>query len=342
MVDPETPLRLGSVLVPGRLFLAPMAAYTSWPFRRICRRFGAALVTTEVVKAREVIRGIEATRGLLRFRDDEHPIAAQILSADPGEAAEATRILLQMGFDLVDLNCGCPKRRIVSDGLGGGLMASPERIGEIVAAMARVAEGRVTVKLRAGLDRGNVTAIEAARRAEDAGAVAICIHPRFARGASSLQPDWSLIAAVRSAVRVPTVGNGGIRRPEDAVRLFEMTGCDAIALGQAAIGRPWIFRDIATLIHSGRQPTAPTHEEILSLLLEHYDGLTDHHGELRGTVMMRKQSCHYAKRLRNGRDFNRAVARARSRAEFLEAANRWLGAAASPAPTGQFEQHPEG
>jgi len=338
-LDPARPLLIGSVTVPGRLFLAPMAAYTSWPFRRICRRFGAALVTTEVAKAREIVRGVEATRAMLTFRDDEHPIAAQILSADPDEAAEAAAVLLEMGFDLVDLNCGCPKRRIVSDGLGGGLMASPERIGHIVGAMARVAEGRVTVKLRAGLDRGTATALEAARRAEAAGAVAVCLHPRFARGASSLDPHWSLIAAVKEAVSIPVIGNGGVRRPNDAVRLFEETGCDAVAIGQAAVGRPWIFRQITTLVRSGRPCPAPSHDEMVAVILEHYDGLTAHHGERRGTAMMRKQSCHYAKRLRNGRQFNESVTRASSRGEFLGAVDRWLRAAPSPGAPGDVGGH---
>ena len=315
---------IGAVAVEGRAFLAPMAAYTSWPFRRICRRMGAALVTTEVFKARDLLRKIAATFHIIARRPDERPIAAQMLSADPGEAAEATAALGEMGFDLVDLNCGCPKRRIVSDGLGGGLMGSPGRIERVVAAMVQRSSVPVTVKLRAGPVRGEVTAVEAARRAEGAGASALCVHPRFSQGASSLPPDWSIIAGVKEAVSVPVIGNGGIRRAEDAVRMFAETRCDAVAVGQAAMGAPWIFRQIEGLLATGRMPPAPSHEEILGIVLEHYEGLVAHHGERGGTIMMRKQSCHYARHLRNGRSFNQAVLHASSTREFMAAVDYWL------------------
>ncbi len=317
-------MHIGSVEISGRAFLAPLAAYTSWPFRRICRRLGAALATTEVFKARELLRGIEATFQIIAYQQDEHPLAVQMLSADPGEAGEATAMLCEMGFDLIDLNCGCPKRRVVSDGVGGGLMASPERIGEVVAGMVRSSTVPVTVKLRAGLERGKVTVVEAAQRAEAAGAAAICVHPRFSQGASSLPPDWSLIARVKDAVSVPVVGNGGIRHPHDALRMFEQTGCDAVAIGQAAMGKPWIFRQITALLATGEVAPVPTHEEILEILLEHYRGLVAHHGEKRGTIMMRKQSCHYAKHLQNGREFNQAVIRISTSDEFMQAADYWL------------------
>lgn len=309
-----------------------MAAYTSWPFRRLCRRMGAALVTTEVFKARELLRGIEATNALIAYRPDEHPIAGQMLTADPHEAAETAERLAARGFDLVDLNCGCPKRRIVSNGLGGGIMASPERIGAVVAAMVKRVAVPVTVKLRSGPKRGVITAVEAARRATDAGAAAVCLHPRFSEGASSLPPDWSLIAEVKRAVSVPVIGNGGIRHPEDAMRMFAETGCDAVAIAQGAIGRPWIFRQIAEMLRTGEKSPEPSHEEILALLIEHYEGAVEHYGEKRGTIMMRKQSCHYAKRLLNGRRFNEAVVHASTREEFMAAVNRHLrGDPATPA-----------
>ena len=285
---------------------------------------GAALVTTEVFKARELLRNVPATFQLLTAKPDEHPIAAQMLTADADEAAEAVGAVCKMGFDLLDLNCGCPKHRIVADGLGGGMMEDPARIERVVAAMVKAAGSPLTVKFRAGPARGRVTAIEAARRAEDAGAAALCLHPRFSRGASSLPPDWGLIAAVKRAVSVPVIGNGGIHHPEDAIRMFRETGCDAVAVGRAAIGKPWIFRQINALLRTGTLPPTPRQEEILSILLEHYDGLVAHHGEKRGTIMMRKQSCHYARQLVNGRCFNEAVIRASTRSEFMAAVERWL------------------
>lgn len=310
---------IAGVEIPGRLFLAPMAAYTGWPFRRICRRFGAAMATAEVVKARDVLRGVEATLQVLHFKADERPIAAQVLAAAPEEAGDAAGRLGEMGFDIVDLNLGCPKRRVMSDGMGGALMEWPERVERIVAQMRRRATTPVTVKMRTGRFKGKPTAVEMARRCEGAGAAAICLHPRPAEGAATAPPDWRVIAEVRRAVAIPVVGNGGIHSAGDVARMFRETGCDAVAIGQAAIGRPWIFRQAAALLDSGRETSPPAESEILETLLEHYRGLVIQHGERRGTIMMRKQSCHYAKHLRNGRAFNAAVIKASSVAEYMDA-----------------------
>jgi len=315
---------IGGVKIPGRVFLAPLAAYTSWPFRRICRRLGAALVAAEVVKARELVKKIPATLHYIGFKPDEHPIAGQFMSCDPAEAGEAAAIMSELGFDLVDLNMGCPKRRVVADGMGGALMESPERGEAVARAMCRQSKVPVTVKMRAGRRRGEVTAIEMAKRCEAAGAAAICLHPRFAEGASSLPPDWSLIAKVKKALSVPVVGNGGIRTPADAKRMFEETGCDAVMIGEASFGRPWIFRQITALMETGVEAPTPSQAEMLEIFLEHYEGLVQHHGEKRGTIMMRKQSYHYAKHFVNGKSFNREVIHLSTREEFLAAVDRWL------------------
>jgi nifR3 family TIM-barrel protein len=317
-------MRIGSVEIPGRIFLAPLAAYTGWPFRRICRRFGAALVTTEVVRARELLRSVPATLQVLEFQPDEHPIAGQLLAADPAEAGEGAARLGELGFDLVDLNCGCPKRRVLGDGMGGALMASPEQVERIVAHMVRRAKTPVTVKMRSGRFRDQPTAVEMARRCEGAGAAAVCVHPRPAEGAAASPPDWRVIAEVKRAVSIPVTGNGGVHTPADVARMFRETGCDAVAVGQAALGRPWIFRQAAALLDEGREPPPPSQAEILAALLEHYRGLIAHQGERRGTISMRKQSCHYAKHLARGKAFNLAVIRASSQKEFMDTVAEYL------------------
>jgi nifR3 family TIM-barrel protein len=317
-------MRIGSLEIPGRIFLAPLAAYTSWPFRRICRRFGAALVTTEVVKAEPLLMAVPATLELLEYKPDEHPIAGQILACDPAEAGDAAARLGEMRFDIVDLNCGCPKRRVLFDGMGGALMSSPELVERIVAQMVRRARTPVTVKMRSGRLKGKPTAVEMARRCEAAGAAALCVHPRPAEGAASAPPDWRVIADVKRAVSIPVTGNGGIHTPADVARMFHETGCDAVMVGQAAMGRPWIFRQAAALLEGVEEPPQPSQEEIRAALIEHYRGLVAHQGERRGTIAMRKQSCHYAKRLARGKEFNLAVIKASSEKEFMEAVDEYL------------------
>lgn len=321
-------MQIGSVQLAGNLTLAPMAAYTSWPFRRICRRFGAALVTTEVVKARELVRRMQATYDYISFKPDEHPIAGQFMSADPAEAADAAVVMNELGFDMVDLNCGCPKRRVLADGLGGAMMEFPEKIEKVVAAMVKASKVPVTVKMRAGRWKDEITAVDAARRCEAAGAAAVCLHPRLSEGAAVAPPDWALIAEVKRAVKIPVIGNGGIHLPADVLRMFRDTGCDAVAIGQAAVGRPWIFQQAAALIATGEVPPPPPAEEIRAILLEHYHGLVALHGERRGTMMMRKQSCHYAKALPNGKKFNMAVQKLSSQANYLAAVEEYLSGSA--------------
>jgi len=317
-------MRIASVEIPGRVFLAPLAAYTSWPFRRICRRFGAALVTSEVIKARDLLRGIPATLQVLEFKPDEHPIGGQLLAADPAEAGDGAARLGELGFDIVDLNCGCPKRRVLSDGMGGALMGSPEQVEKIVAQMVRRANRPVTVKMRAGRFKDRPTAVEMARRCEGAGAASLCVHPRPAEGAASAPPDWRIIAEVKRAVSIPVTGNGGVHTPADVARMFRETGCDAVAVGQAALGRPWIFRMAAALLDDGREIPPPSQAEIRAALLDHYRGLVEHQGERRGTISMRKQSCHYAKHLTHGKAFNLAVIHASSEKEFMDAVEEYL------------------
>lgn len=318
-------MQIGSVKLAGNLTLAPMAAYTSWPFRRICRRFGAALVTTEVVKARDLARRIPATLHVMTYQPDEHPIAGQIMSGDPAEAAAAVEVLNELGFDFIDLNCGCPKRRILSDGMGGALSESPESTEKIVAAMVARAKVPVTVKIRAGRFRGQVTAIELAKRAVGAGAIAVCVHPRFAEGAASLPPDWPIIGQVKRAVNVPVIGNGGVHTALDVSKMIQETGCDGVAIGQAAVGKPWIFHQAGELLRTGEVAPVPDQSVIRGILLEHYAGLVSLHGERRGTIMMRKQSCHYAKALLNGKKFNLAVTKISTTVDFMKAVEEYLG-----------------
>jgi tRNA-dihydrouridine synthase B len=208
--------------------------------------------------------------------------------------------------------------------MGGALMASPEQVERIVAQMVRRAKTPVTVKMRAGRFKGQPTAVEMARRCEGAGAAALCVHPRPAEGAAAAPPDWRVIAEVKRAVSIPVIGNGGIHTPADVARMFRETGCDAVAVGQAAIGRPWIFRQAAALLEDGREPPPPSQAEIRAALIEHYRGLVAHQGERRGTIAMRKQSCRYAKHLAGGKAFNLAVIQASSEKEFMDAVDAWL------------------
>jgi len=261
-------LQIGGVNLEQGLILAPMAGITDLSFRLIARRFGADLVTSEMVSAEGVLRGNASTRALLHTQPEERPLAVQLFGGEQRAIAEAARIVADQGVDIIDLNMGCAVPKVIRQGAGAALLLDPDRVGGMVAAVRQAVTAPVTVKIRSGWSREQINAPEVARRAEGAGADAVTVHPRTARQGFSGAADWDVIARVKAAVSIPVIGNGDVRRPEQVEKLRHLTGCDGVMIGRAAMGNPWIFRE-AKHLATGGISRRPSPGERFEVMLEH-------------------------------------------------------------------------
>jgi tRNA-dihydrouridine synthase B len=288
-------MRIDSVELDHPFVLAPLAGITDSPMRRLCRRLGAAMVWTEMVSAEGIIRGGEKTFDLLRFEAEERPIAFQIFGANPESMAGAAAAVARLGPDVLDVNAGCPARKVVRSGSGSGLMRDLGLLREIAAAVVEASSVPVTFKLRSGWDAESVNAVEAAKVLEGAGVAAVAVHPRTKAQGFSGSADWSVIREVVDEVGVPVIGSGDVKTPEDGLRMIEETSCEAVMIGRAAVGNPWIFSATTELARSGRVPDAPSLEEKLRLAVEHLELMVEHKGDRKGVFETRKHLVAYLK-----------------------------------------------
>jgi nifR3 family TIM-barrel protein len=245
---------IGNIQIAPATVLAPMAGVTDTVFRRFIRNLGGCgLIMTEFTSADGVLRAKDQkAKRYLHFYEDEHPISAQLFGSDPKVMAEAARMVQGLGFDLVDLNLGCPAKKVVKCNGGSGLLRDLPAIGKIFEAVRAAIKIPFTVKFRAGWDDENIICVELAKMAEDCGLCAVALHARTREQGYSGQARWEWIAAVKQAVKIPVIGNGDIRTPADACAIVAQTGCDAVMIGRTAPANPWIFRQIEQYNASGR------------------------------------------------------------------------------------------
>lgn len=277
-----------------RLLLAPMAGVSDEAFRTLCREQGADLTYTEMVSAKGLSYANEKTRHLLNLAQGEDQVAVQLFGHEPEVMADQARWVEQeMGEALayLDINMGCPARKIVSKGDGSALMKTPELAADIVRAVSSAVEHPVTVKFRRGWAEGDETCVEFARRMEDAGAAAVAVHGRFALQLYRGRADWDAIARVKEAVSIPVVGNGDVKCGADAVALVERTGCDAVMIARAAEGNPWVFAQCKAALAGVPEPPRPSVEERIALARRHARLLAQREG--RNIVRMRKHAMWY-------------------------------------------------
>lgn len=290
---------VGHIRLERPLLLAPMEDVTERPFRRLCRRYGADLVYTEFINSEGLIRAAARTRAKIDLADDEHPVGIQIYGNKLDSLVEAARVSEAAGPDLIDINFGCPARKVACKkagvGAGAGLLREPDLLIEITRAVVRAVSLPVTVKTRLGWDDGSIIIEDLARRLEDTGIAALTLHARTRSQGFKGQADWSWIARVKQAVRIPVVGNGDIREPADAARMFAETGCDAVMIGRGAMGNPWLFRRAREVLDGRPDPGPPTLEERVAVYLDLLDTSVTEKGEPRGVHEMRKFLSGYLK-----------------------------------------------
>jgi tRNA-dihydrouridine synthase B len=296
--------------------LAPMAGVTDTVFRRVIRGLGGCgLIMTEFTSAEGLSRQASRTLRYLYFAEDEHPISAQIFGAEPSVMAHAAGLSEELGFDFVDINLGCPAKKVVKCG-GSGLLRDLKQLEQVLRAVRAAIQIPLTIKIRAGWDDKSIVAVEVARMAEQCGVEAIAVHPRTRVQGYSGRADWSVIRAVRKAVRMTVIGNGDIERPEDAARMVDETGCDAVMIGRAAATNPWIFRQIEDFKSTGAY-SEPSEADRYRLLTGYFRDLIA--AELPDAIGKMKQfACWFTHGVRNGSELRRRVHESRTTTEVLE------------------------
>lgn len=301
------PYPIGPHAVP--LFLAPMAGVSESPFRRLCRRHGADVVVTEFLSAEGIRRENEATIAKLRFGPEEHPIGVQIFGGDPeamGEAAAAVTDVFRP--DYVDINFGCPVKKVVKRNGGSGCLRDLDLVQRVIRSVAASTHLPVTVKIRSGWSEEMRDPVAIALRCQDAGARALALHPRTRTQMYTGQARWAEIAAVAAALEIPVIGNGDIKTPQDVVRLRDETGCAGVMVGRGSFGQPWIFDQARALLEGRPMPATPPVESRFAVALEHARMAADYEADPRGAAIeFRKHLGWYVKGLPGSADLRRRL-----------------------------------
>jgi len=310
------PFSIRDKLISPGTVLAPMAGVTDTVFRRMIRSLGGCgLIMTEFTSAECITRNNARTSRYLFFEQDEHPITGQLFGAEPDVMGRAAGMVEQLGFDIVDVNLGCPARKVVKCG-GSGLLRDLQGLEKVLRAVRSAVKIPMTIKIRAGWDGNSIVAVEVARLAEQIGVEAIAVHPRTREQGYTGRADWNVIRDVKQAVRMPVIGNGDINSPEDAARMLRETGCDAVMIGRAAPNNPWIFRQIAQFAANGSYDQ-PTELDRYQLLSSFFRNMVD--TEWPDAIGRMKQfACYFTHGVRNGGVLRRDVHHAHTTAEILD------------------------
>lgn len=305
-------IKIGNVELNNNILLAPMAGITDRPFRLICEEFNPGLVCTEMISSKGLFYGDKKTDRLLNMKDEKRPIAVQIFGNDI-EALKYSASYVSKYADIIDINMGCPAPKIVKNGDGSKLLLNLPLIEQIVTEVVKSATVPVTVKIRKGWDSNNVVAVEAAKIIEKSGASAITIHGRTRAEFYSGEADWDIIKQVKESVNIPVIGNGDVRSIEDAKRMFETTGVDAVMIGRGALGNPWIFKQIV----SGKEFEV-SNEEKLRVILKHISLEIEEKGEDVAIKEMRKHISWYTKNCKEASKFRERVNKIENREELVD------------------------
>ena len=297
--------KIGSVEIENPFVLAPMAGITDLPFRLLCKEQGAGLLYTEMVSAKAISYHNRNTVSLMETDPKEHPVALQLFGSEPELMGEVAKSIEDQPFDILDINMGCPVPKVVNNGEGSALLKDPALIREIIKAVSGAVRKPVTAKMRIGFEGADVDPVEIARIMEDAGAAAIAVHGRTRQQYYSGQADWETIRRIKEAVSVPVIGNGDVDSPEKAEAMFRETGCDAVMIGRAVRGNPWIFREMNHYFATGELLPGPSLEELKEEILRHARMQIEKKGEYTGIREMRKHVAWYTPGIRHSAGIRR-------------------------------------
>jgi tRNA-dihydrouridine synthase B len=317
-------MRIGTHQLRNNLFVAPMAGVTDRPFRKLCKRFGAGLAVSEMVTSRPELFGSRKTRQRMDHVGETDPISVQIAGADPEQMAEAARRNVDQGAQIIDINMGCPAKKVCNVWAGSALLRDEPLVGRILAAVVSAVEVPVTLKIRTGWDREHKNALKVAQIAADAGIALLAVHGRTRACGFVGAAEYDTIAAVKQVSKLPIIANGDIDTPADAKRVLDYTGADGVMIGRAAQGRPWIFREIEHYLSTGRPLAAPLASEIHTVLITHLHELYSFYGSDSGVRIARKHISWYTKGLMGSTGFRQDMNRLDSCGEQLKAVDQFF------------------
>ena len=299
---------IGNICIDPPVVLAPMADVTNGSFRRLVKRMGnPGLVVTELISTAAIHYGSKRTLEMFDVTEEQRPLAVQLFGADPAMMAEAAKVAVDQGADIIDINMGCWVPKVCKTGAGAAMMKDEAAACRIVEAIVKAVEVPVTVKTRAGWQYGQFATVGLAKKLEEVGVQAFALHARYATQGHTGNADWELIRQMKEAVSKPVVGNGDIKTPQDALRILQETGCDGVMIGRAAIGNPWVIRDIVHYLKTGELLSPPTLDERIETALAHVSDLVEHLGENRGVRHLRGQLPLYFKGYRGSARLRDAI-----------------------------------
>ena len=311
-------MHIGPYTIEPKVILAPMAGVTDKPFRQLCKRLGAGLAVSEMTTSDPKLWRTTKSIRRMDHAGEPDPVSVQIAGYDPAMLAEAARHNVALGAQLVDINMGCPAKKVCNVYAGSALLQDEPLVARIVESVVRAVAVPVTLKIRTGWNRDHRNGVRIARIAEDAGIAALAVHGRTRADLYEGEAEYDTIAAIKAAVRIPVVANGDIDTPAKARFVLERTGADAVMVGRAAQGRPWIFREIAQFLATGSVPAPPTRAEIAAILIGHLENLHAFYGEAQGVRIARKHIGWYCKEHPDAAAFRATVNRAESAREQLD------------------------
>ena len=311
-------MRIGSLEFPVPVFLAPMAGVTDTPYRILAREMGCPLVYSEMVSDKGINYRNEHTLKMLHTEELERPMAMQLFGAEPDSVAKAAQYIQSLNCaDILDFNMGCPAPKVVKNHEGSAMLLDPERAFRVLKALVGAVSMPVTVKMRIGWDKDHINVLEMAKLAEEAGVQAVAVHGRTREQFYRDRADWQIIRQVREKLRIPVIANGDIRNVEDLIKIREVTGCEAVMVGRAAQGNPWIFRQLTHYLRTGEILPGPTMEERKEIIIRHLDMLLKFKGDYVGPREMRKHATWYTRGIKGNAELRVQFNKAETREDFL-------------------------